>query len=222
MPDYECKPKPTIDREWVSKDNSYPGKSISRRDFLKITIQGLGLVALGGFVRLLDLAGEKKLILRPPGALSEEHFRALCLPCGKCEEVCPQQVIQPVVLEESLETVGSPRLSFAENYCNLCMKCTQVCPTGALQPIPQSQVLIGIAKVITERCIAWKGGNCDTCVKQCPFKAIRKDNQGRPYVIPEPCTGCGICEQACRLTAKMVFTKGIIVFPIDWEEATLS
>lgn len=215
MHDNHHKAKPLTDQENILWKGTSLSKSISRRDVLKYIIYCSAFIALGGVVKLLDLAGGRKLILRPPGALGEEHFRALCLPCGKCEEICPQKVIRSVSLEENLGTVGSPRLSFAENYCNLCMKCTQVCPTGALQPIAQSEVLIGIAKVITTRCTAWTGGNCDYCVTKCPFQAIRKDSQGRPYVIPELCPGCGICEQACRLTAKMGFTKGIIVFPID-------
>jgi Fe-S-cluster-containing dehydrogenase component len=122
-------------------------------------------------------------------------------------------VIQPVRLEENIETAGSPKLSFAENYCNLCMECTQVCPTGALQPIRQAEALIGIAEVIHERCSAWNGGNCYFCVTRCPFQAIRRDRKGRPYVVSELCVGCGICEQACRLTTGAEFTKGILVFP---------
>jgi ferredoxin len=136
------------------------------------------------------------------------------LSCGKCEEICSQGVILPVRLEENIETTGSPKLSFAENYCNLCMECTKICPTGALQRIRQAEALIGIAKVISDRCSAWTGGNCNFCVTRCPFRAIRTDGSGRPYVVAELCTGCGICEQACRLTAGKGFTKGIVVFPI--------
>ena len=130
-----------------------------RRDLLRFAAQGLALIALGGFVRVLDLARKPDGILRPPGAISEDHFRALCLSCGKCEAICPQRVIQPVRLEEDWETAGSPRLSFAENYCNLCMLCTEACPTGALQTIRQAQARIGMAKVMTERCAAWAGGS---------------------------------------------------------------
>ena len=219
MPDCKRKPKLTIYREGVSKDHSCPGKPVSRRDFLKITIQGLALIALGGFVRLLDLAGGKKLILRPPGALSEEHFRALCLSCGKCEEVCPQNVIRPVLFEEDPGSNGTPRLDFSSNYCNLCMECTHICPTGALLPIPQKDVSIGIAKVITDRCTPWLGRSCGHgCMNCCPFKAILADSSNRPVVKNYLCIGCGICEVSCSLSANEFFTKGIVVYPVNSPE----
>lgn len=214
MPDHLPEAVTGTDRKAVIGTTHSLGKPISRRDLLKLLIHGLAGIVLGGSVSLINRAREGRGVLRPPGALSEEHFRALCLLCGKCEEICPQRVIQSVTLAENIETAGSPRLSFAENYCNLCMECTKVCPTGALQRIRQSDVLIGIAEVLHERCSAWSGGNCYFCVTRCPFQAIRRDGAGRPYVVAELCTGCGICEQACRLTASMGFTKGVVVVPV--------
>lgn len=202
------------DVTYINKKEATP-YPVNRRNFLKVLSGGSALIALGGFVRLFDFYKGNGPFLRPPGSLSESDFRARCLKCGICEEICPQQVIQPVNMDESLEVAGTPTLSFSQNYCSLCMQCTQVCPTGALYPIAQSEVLIGIARIIPDRCAAWNGGNCDHCATQCPFRAIQKDEQNRPYVVEELCVGCGICEWTCRLTAKMGFTKGIIVFPIN-------
>jgi len=191
-------------------DENSSEKPLSRKAFLGLAGGAAAMLGLGGIIKII---GRGDQLLRPPGALSEEHFRALCIACGKCEDICPQKVIFPVHFEEDPGSVGAPRLSFADNYCNLCMKCTQVCPTGALEPIKQSEARIGIAKVIETRCVVWLGRSCNRCVPQCPFRAILLDREGRPYVKPELCVGCGICERACALTAKMGFTKGIVVFP---------
>ncbi|MCZ7551368.1 MAG: hypothetical protein B6D39_12955 [Anaerolineae bacterium UTCFX2] len=185
-------------------------KPLSRKAFLGVAGGAAAMLGLGGIFKFI---GKGDQMLRPPGALSEEHFRSLCIACGKCEDICPQKVIFPVHFEEDPGSVGTPRLDFGDNYCNLCMECTQICPTGALAPISQSEVRIGIAKVLETRCVVWLDRSCNRCVGQCPFRAIALDRQNRPYVKPELCVGCGICEKICALTAKKGFTKGIVVFP---------
>ncbi len=36
-----------------------------------------------------------------------------------------------------------------------------------------------------------------TCVKECPFDALKMGPEGFPVVIPEKCVGCGTCERVC-------------------------
>jgi len=100
---------------------------LPRRAFLGLVGKGAIVVALGGFIRFL---GRKDSFIRPPGALPEEEFLSLCTRCPKCQEVCPRGVITPVLLTESVISVGTPRL---QGYCNGCMLCNWVCPTGALR-----------------------------------------------------------------------------------------
>jgi ferredoxin-type protein NapG len=99
---------------------------LSRRAFVAFVGKGTMAVVLGGLLRFSPQAP----IVRPPGALPEEEFLSLCIKCDKCREVCPQGVITPVLLTESVIGVGTPRLRWP---CTHCMRCNTVCPTHALR-----------------------------------------------------------------------------------------
>lgn len=99
---------------------------LTRRAFVGLVGMGAILVPLGGLIRFLE---PKQNFRRPPGAVPEEEFLALCTRCGKCMEVCPR-LISLVPLTESVISVGTPRMIFS---CSRCMKCNYVCPTGALR-----------------------------------------------------------------------------------------
>jgi ferredoxin-type protein NapG len=96
-----------------------------RRDFVRLAGKGGLVVALGGLVRILE---PRRQFIRPPGALPEEDFLALCTRCGKCIEAC-RTVIHPVLITESILAAGTPRLY---GSCPQCGRCQWVCPTGAL------------------------------------------------------------------------------------------
>jgi ferredoxin-type protein NapG len=105
---------------------------LPRRAFLGLAGKAAIVVALGGFIRFL---GRKDRFIRPPGALPEEKFLSLCTRCPKCREVCPWGVITPVLLTESVISVGTPRLDFRKGSCigRRCRLCVWACPTGALR-----------------------------------------------------------------------------------------
>jgi ferredoxin-type protein NapG len=100
---------------------------LTRRAFVGLVGKGALVVALGGFIRFL---GRKDNFIRPPGALPEEEFLSLCTRCLKCQEVCPWGDITPVLLTESVISVGTPRL---RRNCPRCGRCIWACPTGALR-----------------------------------------------------------------------------------------
>jgi ferredoxin-type protein NapG len=131
-------------------------------------------------------------------------------------------------------TIGTPFFIPTEVPCYMCddIPCVPVCPTGAL--VPESvqseengekvwdieKMDMGVAIVDQESCIAFWGIQCDACYRACPLldEAIKleysmNERTGKhaflkPVVVPDVCTGCGLCEHAC-VTEK----AAIIVLP---------
>ncbi len=158
------------------------------------------------------------LLIRPPGAESEQDFLARCLRCSQCMRVCPTSGLQPTLLEAGLEGVWTPRLVLRLGYCDYgCNACGQTCPSGAIPALDlasKRQTVLGVAVIDRNRCLPWaRGVPCIVCEEMCPTpaKAVRLeaaqmlDAKGapiavqRPYVLQDLCIGCGICEHQCPL-----------------------
>ncbi|MBF0417277.1 MAG: 4Fe-4S binding protein [Magnetococcales bacterium] len=165
-------------------------------------------------------------VIRPPGSLPEAQFLARCIKCGLCMRVCPTNVLQPALLEAGFEGLWTPILMNSVGYCeHHCVLCGQVCPTAAIRPLsvaekvgasPFSQpVRLGTAFFDRGRCLPWAMDvPCIVCEETCPTspKAIwyesvsviardgRKVALKRPFVQPELCIGCGVCENKCPVT----------------------
>jgi polyferredoxin len=164
--------------------------------------------------------------IRPPGTVAEEEFLERCIKCDQCINVCPTNVLQPSTLEEGgLEGVWTPVMDFKTGFCQLnCTLCSEVCPTGAIQKIDLAQKLglgkykeqgpirLGTAFFNQGRCLPWAMQTpCVVCEEVCPTspKAIgtyvetitrwdgSKVTLNKPYIRPELCIGCGICEREC-------------------------
>jgi ferredoxin-type protein NapG len=172
--------------------------SLTRREFLGLASQTALMVGLGGLIRLFT---RNERVLRPPGAIPERDFLAVCVKCQRCSEICPTGVITQLVLEDDLLGFGTPRLDFRLGYCTLCMECVQVCPSGALHAGTPKTVISGVAEINPANCIAWSWGGCTVCHQVCPSAAISLDLDGRPVVSPSQCTACGLCENSCPSSA---------------------
>ncbi len=194
--------------------------NFTRREFIGLAGNAAVIVGIGGLIRFFGSANPP---LRPPGAVTEQDFLAVCLRCERCSEVCPTEVIVQEVIGENLLGFGTPQLAFRMGYCTFCLKCVQSCPTGALAVAPGEQVVLGVAQINTTNCIAWTWGGCTKCQQVCPKGAITLDQAERPVVDPAPCNGCGRCEYECPSSSLRSGSgaggQGIKVVPLGRERA---
>jgi len=104
-----------------------------RREFIKYSTLGLlGAVLAGGFfVAPIGVRAENRL--RPPGAVPEKEFLALCIKCGQCLQVCPYHSIKLADIGQGAG-LGTPYIDANERGCYACnaVPCVLACPSGAL------------------------------------------------------------------------------------------
>ncbi len=201
---------------------AYP--EVGRRQMVMAGLFGLfffPMVRRSGAVR----KNFDRRVIRPPGSVAEDEFLRRCIKCDQCIRVCPTNVLQPALFESGLEGLWTPIMISKMGWCELnCTLCSQVCPTGAIREISIAEKLgmgpfegVGPIKTGTAfynhgRCLPWAmDTSCVVCEEVCPVspkaiftKIVRKpDRYGKmielkqPYIDPERCIGCGICEHEC-------------------------
>ena len=189
--------------------------TLSRRQFMAAAGSGVLVPMTLGPLARPDGLGQ--YLIRPPGAVAEDMFTALCLRCGECMRVCLTNGLQPTLLEAGAEAIWTPRLISRIGYCEYsCTLCGQVCPTGAIEyldMVAKRKVTIGTAIINRNTCIPFvRPDQCLVCEEHCPTpeKAIVFDDvevagpDGKvtlkqPKVVEKLCIGCGICETKCPL-----------------------
>ena len=207
---------------------------LSKRAFL---VTGLTSAVMAPLLKLnytKSINKGKASIIRPPGAVDEEEFLALCIRCGECMKVCKTNGLHPTLLEAGIEGLWTPKLIPRLGYCDYgCVLCTRVCPSGAIRRLDleeKREVALGKARIDHNRCIPWVGYarlpelekkwqdfNCGVCEEVCPVptKAIHFNTYvdaqqreiRRPFVREDVCTGCGFCEKVCPVLG----TSAIVV-----------
>jgi len=199
---------------------------VPRRRWVLAGVAGVLAYPFLRFSNAVNKRGFNAKAIRPPGSVAEPEFLERCIKCDQCINVCPTNVLQPATLAESgLEGVWTPVMDFAVGFCQLnCTLCSEVCPTGAIQKISVEKkigageyekdgpIRVGTAFFDRGRCLPWAMETpCVVCEEVCPVspKAIgtyheeitRWDGQKvtlqKPYMRPELCIGCGICEREC-------------------------
>jgi MauM/NapG family ferredoxin protein len=158
--------------------------------------------------------------IRPPGAVPEPAFLALCLRCGECMKVCPSNALQPVWLAAGPEGLFSPVLTPRRGPCVPdCNACGRVCPTHAIRALPLEEkrwARVGTAVVLQNTCLAWAQGRaCVVCQEVCPYGAVKLQKMEglavpAPVVYNERCYGCGYCERHCPVSV-----SAIVVEPLN-------
>jgi ferredoxin len=208
---------------------------IGRRGFLSLAA-GCATAVAGGVgaavgTRALGTDGGSPPV-RPPGSVPEPQFLDLCIRCGECFKVCPNNVLQPVGFERGLENLWTPQVVADWAGCEAsCNACGQVCPTGAIRPIRLEEKRVarmGLAIVDENTCLPLAGrGACQLCVDECVaagYRAIEQmmvgtqvDDDGQPIegsgflapvVLADECVGCGLCQTRCY--AVNVKTEGLL------------
>ena len=133
---------------------------------------------------------------RPPCAIEESQFLALCRRCGECFKACPNGLLKPADQPEYVGTpiAGTPVLDLACGQCSYCGSCARACPTGALDLRLGRQVQTRVR--IESSCQARQGFYCLLCEDACPQQAIKASSEG-VSVNMAACDGCGACGLAC-------------------------
>ncbi len=130
-----------------------------RREFIK-KMAGLGVLGLAAAAGIYGAKYYKSqdLKLRPPGAVPEDEFLALCIKCGQCLQVCPYDSI---FLEgiNGKAGVGTAYIDPQKRGCYLCkaFPCILACPSGALDHEKDDIkfVHMGMAVIVNENaCLA--------------------------------------------------------------------
>jgi MinD superfamily P-loop ATPase len=81
--------------------------------------------------------------------------------------------------------------------CWMCegFPCITACEPGVLrQDFPKR---MATARIETFSCLAWQGTACTECLDQCPVKHAIALDEGKPRVVDDVCTGCGVCQFVC-------------------------
>jgi polyferredoxin len=202
-----------------------PQKSMPLSFDRRRLLAGLGLGALWGFSAKSAIVTRStrdgvssitgKYLIRPPGSVAEEVFIGRCIRCGECMKICPTNGLQPALLEGGLAGVWTPVLEPRVGECSQnCRLCGEVCPTDAIEAFTikeKEHLFIGRAAINRSTCVVWESNKqCLVCDEVCSYEAIywveepgvalkgaQKQKNGKPYVDPAKCIGCGICEYNC-------------------------
>jgi len=129
-----------------------------RRKFIKYSTMGLIALAAAGGMAFSPYTLRAENRLRPPGAVDEKEFLALCIKCGQCLQVCPYHSIKLADLGKG-HGVGTPYIDASERGCYACeaVPCVLACPSGALDHHTEkaSDIKMGIAVLeFPNTCIA--------------------------------------------------------------------
>jgi ferredoxin len=213
-------PVGAIEFTWRRKGVA-PNVNLSRRGVL-VGLGGAAAASVGVPLAVGSVPESGEAPIRPPGSVPEDKFLRLCVRCGQCIKVCPNNVLQPAGLEHGFNGLWTPKVVADWSGCEpSCNNCGQVCPTGAVRALgleEKKAARIGLAEVDRRTCLPHAGREpCQLCVDECRmagYNAIefirvggRIDENGQPvegsgYLAPvvreDRCVGCGLCQMRCR------------------------
>jgi len=152
-------------------------------------------------------------------AIPGGEFLNRCFSCGACSGICPvsqaipdfdpRKIIHMVRMGLKDKLLGSDLLWF----CSRCRSCIFVCP----QDVRFAEIMVALRQLamksgyITEQDLLDKGKaawverdlcvSCLTCVRVCPWRIPKIDEQGKAAIAVQECRACGICPSECPAQA---------------------
>lgn len=142
-------------------------------------------------------------IHRPPGAVDEVSFLAGCTRCGECIPACP---VGAIVLAPPRfrEAAGTPMIDAQTQPCVMCedTPCITSCKPGVLRP--EQPTKMGVAWIQPMACLAYTGSFCSVCFERCPVEGAIEITAGKPRILEDVCTGCGVCMSVCPAPSNAV------------------
>ncbi len=150
---------------------------------------------MSGISRFDLLRGDlsrRRAPLRPPWAMAEREFIAVCTRCDGCIGACPHGILVR-------GRGGFPRVDFRRGGCDFCARCLDACKAGALRHGGARPWALRAA--LAEHCLTRSGVECRICAEQCDGRAIRFELRAgapaRPVLDAARCSGCGACVAPC-------------------------
>lgn len=180
-----------------------PNSPNSRRDFLRGILNKAGNLAAEEAQRHLPRAAPP--FIRPPGAVQESEFLALCTQCGDCVTACPHDTV--FLLSESRGVAAqTPALDLLQQACHLCedFPCIAACEPEALRPVDVETVRFARIQIDRATCLPYRGPECGVCVAVCPVPGALILEGTLPVIDADVCTGCSVCRQACVVTPSAI------------------
>lgn len=190
-------------------------KPISRRDllrgrFLKNLMNRAEDVAMDRVLQSHESPRYLKSfpVLRPPGAIEESAFLDGCTRCNACVEMCPHDAITHAPARFR-RAAGTPMIDPIKSPCRMCddFPCIAACEPNVLRMAMPKKM--GIARIDIFTCLAHTGSFCTVCSEHCPVEQAIEVINGKPRIMEDTCTGCGVCQHVCPAPA-----NAILLMPI--------
>lgn len=142
-----------------------------------------------------------------------------CFSCGACSGICP--VSQAIPDFDPRKIIHMIRMGLKDKllssellwHCSRCRSCVFVCP----QDVRFAEIMVALRQLareagyITEQDLLDKGKaawverdncvSCLTCIRVCPWRIPKIDDDGKATIDPQECRGCGICPTECPAKA---------------------
>ncbi len=111
------------------------------------------------------------------------------------------------------DAAGTPTIQAIDAPCRMCpdMPCITACGPGVLRrDVPAK---MATARIMEHACLAHQGSTCSSCHERCPVPGAFSVVGGRPTVVEDVCTGCGVCAHVCPAPQNAVLLLPILDRP---------